>query len=207
MSRGRYVAVAGNIGAGKSSFVAFLESRYDIEPVFEPNDRNPFLEDFYDDMTRWALHSQLYFLAAKLQIHRGIRDSERDVLQDRTLWEDAEIFAEHLGRTGILSEREYQTYRMLYEAVRADLRPPDLMIYLRCPVRTLRRRIQARGRAMEQALPARYLSALDALYERWFASYTLSPTVVFETDRLDPVTDIVDAHDVLSVIDRYLRRS
>lgn len=207
MSRGTYVAVAGNIGAGKSSFVEFLHSRYAIEPVFEPNDDNPFLADFYEDMPRWAFHSQLYFLAAKMQIHRGIRDARHDVLQDRTLWEDAEIFAEHLHRTKVLSPREYSTYRMVYESVRNELRPPDLMIYLRCPVKVIRRRIKARGRAMEQALPAKYLKALHVLYEEWFQRYALSPTVVFETDKLDPVTDIVDAHDVLSVIDRYLERS
>lgn len=207
MSRGTYVAVAGNIGAGKSSFVEFLQSRYDIEPVFEPNDDNPFLEDFYGDMGRWAFHSQLYFLAAKLDIHRGIRDAKHDILQDRTLWEDAEIFAEHLARSGVLSEREYSTYRLIYESVRDDLRPPDLMIYLRCPVKVLRRRIRARGRDMESDIPASYLKALHALYEEWFARYSLSPTVVFQTDKLDPVTDIVDAHDVLQVIDQYLRRS
>lgn len=207
MTQGTYVAVAGNIGAGKSSFVEFLQSRYDIEPVFEPNDDNPFLEDFYGDMGRWAFHSQLYFLAAKLDIHRGIRDATHDILQDRTLWEDAEIFAEHLARSGVLSEREYSTYRLIYESVRDDLRPPDLMIYLRCPVKVLRRRIRARGRDMESAIPTSYLKALHALYEEWFARYSLSPTVVFQTDKLDPVTDIVDAHDVLQVIDRYLRRS
>lgn len=201
------MAVAGNIGAGKSSFVEFLHSRYSIEPVFEPNDDNPFLADFYGDMARWGFHSQLYFLAAKLQIHRRIRESPVDVLQDRTLWEDAEVFAEHLWRTRVLSEREYRTYRMAYESIRDDLRPPDLMIYLRCPVRVLRKRIKARGRDMEKALPARYLGALHRLYEEWFDGYDLSPTVVFETDRLDPVTDIVDAHDVFSVIDRYLQRT
>lgn len=207
MSRGTYVAVAGNIGAGKSSFVEFLHSRYAIRPVFEPNDDNPFLADFYGDMKRWAFHSQLYFLAAKLEIHRGIRDAEQDVLQDRTLWEDAEVFAEHLARTGVMSQREYETYRLVYESIRDELRPPDLMIYLRCPVRVLRRRIRARGRDMEQAIPTAYLKALHTLYEQWFARYALSPTIVFETDRVDPVTDIVHAHDVLSMVDRYLERS
>ncbi len=207
MKRGTYVAVAGNIGAGKSSFVEFLQSRYDIEPVFEPNEDNPFLEDFYADMGRWAFHSQMYFLAKKMEIHQGIRDAQSDILQDRTLWEDAEIFAEHLGRTGVLSAREYETYRLVYESVRDELRPPDLMIYLRCPVKVLRRRIAARGREMEAAIPASYLRSLDRLYEEWFSRYTLSPTIVFQTDQLDPVTDIVHAHDVLTQFDEYLRRS
>ncbi|MFT6400418.1 MAG: deoxyadenosine/deoxycytidine kinase [Bradymonadia bacterium] len=207
MTLGRYIAVAGNIGAGKSSFVEFLQSKYDIEPVFEPNEANPFLEDFYGDMGRWSIHSQLYFLAAKLQIHRGIREAEHDIIQDRTLWEDAEIFAAHLGRTKVMAPREYETYRMLYESVADRLRPPDLMIYLRCPVRTLKKRIKARGRPMEQDIPTAYLRALHVLYEEWFARYDLSPTVVFETGKMDPVTDIIDAHDIQGVIDQYLKRS
>ena len=207
MTLGRYIAVAGNIGAGKSSFVEFLQSRYDIEPVFEPNDDNPFLEDFYGDMKRWSFHSQLYFLAAKLQIHQGIREASHDIIQDRTLWEDAEVFAAHHGSTKVMTPREYETYRMVYDSIADRLRPPDLMIYLRCPVRTLRKRIKARGRAMEQSIPTPYLKALHRLYEDWFDRYTLSPTVVFETGRMDPVTDIVDAHDILQVIDRYLERS
>jgi deoxyadenosine/deoxycytidine kinase len=207
MTLGRYIAVAGNIGAGKSSFVEFLQSRYEIEPVFEPNDDNPFLGDFYDDMNRWSFHSQLYFLAAKLQIHQGIRAASHDIIQDRTLWEDAEVFAAHLAETKVMSAREYATYRMVYDSISDRLRTPDLMIYLRCPVRTLRKRIKARGRVMEQSIPTAYLKALHRLYEDWFERYELSPTVVFETGHMDPVTDIVDAHDILSVIDRYLQRS
>ncbi|MCB9532864.1 MAG: deoxynucleoside kinase [Myxococcales bacterium] len=204
MSRATYIAVAGNIGAGKSSFVDLLHHRFGIEPVFEPNDSNPFLADFYGDMRRWGFHSQIYFLAAKVQIHRNLRHTDAAIIQDRTLWEDAEIFAEHLGRTGVMSPREHETYRLFYESIRDDLRPPDLMVYLRCPVRVLRRRILQRGRAMEGALPASYLRALDTLYEAWFQRYELSPKIVFETDRLDPLTDIVDCHEVMCEIERYL---
>jgi deoxyadenosine/deoxycytidine kinase len=207
MSLGRYIAVAGNIGAGKSSFVEFLQSRYDIEPVFEPNDDNPFLKDFYGDMKRWSFHSQLYFLAAKLQIHQGIRNASHDVIQDRTLWEDAEVFAAHHASTGVMSKREYATYRMVYDSISDRMRRPDLMIYLRCPVRTLRKRIKARGRTMEQSIPTSYLNALHRLYENWFERYDLSRTVVFETGHMDPVTDIVDAYDMQKVIDEYLQRS
>ncbi|MCB9520374.1 MAG: deoxynucleoside kinase, partial [Myxococcales bacterium] len=163
-----------------------------------------FLADFYGDMRRWGFHSQIYFLAAKVQIHRNLRHTDAAIIQDRTLWEDAEIFAEHLGRTGVMSPREHETYRLFYESIRDDLRPPDLMVYLRCPVRVLRRRILQRGRAMEGALPASYLRALDTLYEAWFQRYELSPKIVFETDRLDPLTDIVDCHEVMCEIERYL---
>ena len=137
MKRAPYIAIAGNIGAGKSSFVAFLQSRYAIEPVFEPNDSNPFLERFYDDMPRWAFASQMYFLAAKLRIHRDLADSAVPIVQDRTIWEDAEIFARNLAESGVMDAEEYATYASLYSGIEETLRPPDLLIYLRCPVKVL----------------------------------------------------------------------
>lgn len=190
--RGTYVAIAGNIGAGKSSFLTFLRHRFGLETVYEPNEGNPFLEPFYGDMPRWAFHSQVYFLAEKARLHRQIEAWNGHIGQDRTIWEDAEIFAAHLARTGVMSEDEHATYRALYDALSASLRPPDLLVYLRCPVRTLRRRIAARGRDMERGLPAKYLRSLHGLYERWFDSYDLGEKVVFDTDRFDPVTDLVD---------------
>jgi deoxyadenosine/deoxycytidine kinase len=148
MARGSYIAVAGNIGAGKSSFVSFMSHRFGVKPFFEPNDENPFLADFYGDMPRWGFQSQIYFLASKVALHRQLDDHDGHVIQDRTIWEDAEIFAENLARNGTMSEREIATYRLLFDAVKPDLRPPDLMIYLRCPLKTLRRRIARRGRDM-----------------------------------------------------------
>lgn len=201
--RAPYIAIAGNIGAGKSSFVAFLASRYEIQPAYEPNAANPFLEDFYADMDRWSFASQCYFLAEKLHLHREVETSGDAIVQDRTLWEDAEIFARHLGETGIMDAREYATYRRLYEGIAATLRAPDLLIYLRCPVKVLRRRIRQRGRAMEQALPTKYLRALERLYESWYAAYDKSPKLVFETDALDPVTDIEACTSVLDATDRF----
>ena len=143
-------------------------------------------------MPRWAFHSQVYFLAEKARLHGQIEAWQGHIGQDRTIWEDAEIFAAHLARTGVMSEDEHATYRALYDALSASLRPPDLLVYLRCPVRTLRRRIAARGRDMERGLPAKYLRSLHGLYERWFDSYDLGEKVVFDTDRFDPVTDLVD---------------
>ena len=201
---GTYVAIAGNIGAGKSSFLEFLNTQYELKPVFEPNDENPFLEDYYADMARWGFHSQVYFLAAKLALHRTLHDHVGHVAQDRTIWEDAEIFARHLGRVGIMSEREDRTYRLMYESVQAELRPPDVMIYLRCSVRTLRRRIRSRGRAMEADIPVKYLKALHVLYEDWFERYDLSPKIVFETDKLDPVTDLVDCKTVVDKLHAFM---
>ncbi|MFT4703534.1 MAG: deoxyadenosine/deoxycytidine kinase [Bradymonadia bacterium] len=203
MKRAPYIAIAGNIGAGKSSFVAFLQSRYAIEPVFEPNDSNPFLERFYEDMPRWAFASQMYFLAAKLHIHKDLAESAVPIVQDRTIWEDAEIFARNLAETGVMDGAEYATYQSLYSGIEETLRPPDLLIYLRCPVTVLRRRIRSRGREMESSIPLKYLRSLDGLYERWFTSYDRSPKLVFETDRLDPVTDVVACSKIMDAVEVY----
>lgn len=204
MSQAPYVAIAGNIGAGKSSFLEFLTRRFEFEPVYEPNETNPFLERFYADMPRWAFASQIWFLTEKVRLHRGFANSDRPIVQDRTIWEDAGIFAEHLARSGKMSPEEGETYRALYATLRTELRPPDLLIYLRCPVRTLRKRIAARGREMEQNLPVAYLKALEALYEQWYAAWDLSPRVVLDTSCFDPVTDLVDSHQAVQLLEKYL---
>jgi deoxyadenosine/deoxycytidine kinase len=200
----KYIAVSGTIGAGKSTMVDFLCQRYDLTPFFEPNEQNPYLEDFYKDMKRWSLESQMYFLAAKFKLHMELESKPLSVLQDRTIWEDAEIFAENLFQQGTMSERDYRTYRLLYESMRAQIRPPDLMIYLRCPVRTVRKRIAMRGREMESNIPTAYLKRLHTLYENWIASYTLSPIVIIPTDKLDYMTNLVDRHDIMTTIEKYL---
>ena len=202
--RKRYVAVAGNIGSGKSSLVDFLCQRHEIRPFFEPNDDNPYLADFYADMDRWSFHSQVFFLTAKFKLHLELDATDESVVQDRTIWEDAEIFAENLYRQGTMSERDYRTYRMLYESVQDKIRPPDLMIYLRCPVDTLVRRIAQRGREMEQDIPTAYLARLHKLYEGWIADYTLSPLVIIPTSEVDPVTDLVDSYEIQTTFERYL---
>lgn len=200
----KYIAVAGTIGAGKSSLVDFLSTRYGLTPYFEPNEANPYLEDFYEDMGRWAFNSQAYFLAAKFKLHKELEAQSAKVVQDRTIWEDAEIFAKNLHATGAMSDRDWRTYRMMYEAVREQIRPPDLMIYLRCPVRAVRQRIALRGRQMEQDIPLAYLKRLQSLYEDWIARYALSPLVIIPTDKLDYLTNIVDQHDIMTTLEKYL---
>ena len=200
----RYIAVAGNIGAGKSTLVEFLTQRYDIKPFFEPNEENPYLEDFYGDMEKWSFASQIYFLTAKFQLHLELDATKFNVIQDRTIWEDAEIFAENLYRTGKMDERDYGTYRKLYDSVKTQIQPPDLMIYLRCPVRAVRKRIRSRGREMEQGIPLPYLRRLHKLYEGWIENYTLSPLVIVPSHNLDYVTDLVDCHNILTTIEKYL---
>jgi deoxyadenosine/deoxycytidine kinase len=178
--------------------------RYGLQPFFEPNDANPYLADFYKDMKRWAYRSQMFFLTHKFRLHLELQDHPQAVIQDRTLYEDAEIFARNLHLQRFIDRRDFSVYWELYQSIAASVRPPDLMIQLRCPVRTLRQRIRARGRAMEQDIPANYLSRLNRLYYQWFDNYRLSPVITLETDQLDWLTDLVDRADLFRRLDRFL---
>lgn len=200
----KYIAVAGNIGAGKSTLVDFLQYRFALTPFPEPNADNPFLPDFYGDMKRWAFHSQMFFLAHKFNIHQELSDHPGTVVQDRTIYEDAEVFAENLFRSRKMTQSEYDTYRALYTSIKKTLRPPDLMIYLRASVRTVRRRIRLRGRPEEQDIPLRYIHRLHALYEEWFERYNDSPTLVIQVDSLDYIQDLVDRIEIIETIQKYL---
>lgn len=204
MAQTRFIAIAGNIGAGKTELTAFLCRKYGLKPFYEPNDQNPYLEDFYRDMKTWAFRSQVFFLTHKFRLHRELEREAGTALQDRTIYEDAEIFARNLARQRLIDKRDWQTYWELYETIASSLRPPDLMIYLRCPVRTLKARIRLRGRKMEQDIPTAYLKRLNDLYENWFERYTLSPVLVLPTDTLDYVTDLVDRADLFKQIEKHL---
>lgn len=200
----RVIAVAGNMGAGKSSLVEWLRQQYDITPFFEPNEENPYLVDFYGDMARWALSSQLWFLVRRYHIHRRIdREAELDarpLVQDRTIYEDAEVFAAQLHRMRHLSDRDWATYCDFYDTLRGELKPPDLMIYLRCPLKTLTRRIRQRGRDFERHVPRAYLQSLEKLYESWFERFDAAPKLVVETDRLDYVERLFDRLELVQAI-------
>lgn len=202
----RYVAVAGTIGAGKTSLTAWLVKRYGFRPFYEPNDDNPYLADFYADMKRWALQSQLFFLAHKIKLHQELDRARSDgpVVIDRTVYEDAEIFARNLHRQGVLDKRDFAVYYTLYEGIRESLRPPDLLIALTCSLRATKRRIHSRGRAMESAIPDAYLRRLHGLYEEWFEGYTLSPIVRIDTTDLDYVENLVDLIELQRRVDQAL---
>ena len=204
MAERKFIAIAGNIGAGKTELTEFLCSRYGLTPFYEPNDENPYLADFYDDMRTWAFRSQLFFLTHKFRLHLSLQGEPGAVVQDRTIYEDAEIFARNLYRQRLIEKRDFETYWELYQSIGRALRPPDLMIQLRCPVRTLRQRIRARGRSFEQDIPAAYLRRLNLLYEDWYARYDLSPVLRLEIDKLDYLTDLVDRVDLLDRIEHYL---
>ena len=198
------IAIAGNIGAGKSSLVEFLNHTYGIAPFFEPNDENPYLPDFYADMKRWAFHSQLYFLSNKFNIHQQMDRTPGVVVQDRTIFEDAEIFATALHEMRQIDARDWETYWSFYQTILDAIRPPDLMIYLRCSIRTLRARIRLRGRKMEQDIPLAYLKRLDRLYEQWISSWDASEVLVLDSGKLDYIHDLVDRLDVMERIESIL---
>jgi len=200
----KFIAIAGNIGAGKTELTAFLCKKYGLKPFYEPNDQNPYLADFYKDMKTWAFRSQLFFLTHKFKLHRELEKASGTSLQDRTIYEDAEIFAKNLFRQRFIDKRDWATYWELYENIARALKPPDLMIYLRCPVKTLKQRIRLRGRKMEQDIPTAYLNRLNALYEDWFTRYDMSPVLVLPTDTLDYLTNLVDRVDLFRQIEKHL---
>ena len=200
----RFIAVAGNIGAGKSTMVGFMSRRFGLQPLYEPVDENPYIEDFYKDMKRWAFHSQIFYLSRKFVLHLEAQKSERRVILDRTIYEDAEIFVENLYRRRGLSKREYNTYRELYATIREELQPPDLLIYLRCSVRGVRRRIRKRARESEMAIPLSYIQRLHAQYESWYERYNLGPKAVIETEKLDYLNDIIHRADLIHHIETLL---
>jgi deoxyadenosine/deoxycytidine kinase len=198
------IAIAGNIGSGKSSLVAFLSRTYDIKPFYEPNDKNPYLPSFYEDMQRWAFHSQIYFLSNKFRLHREFDRASGIVALDRTIFEDAEIFATALHDMGGMDDRDFATYWDFYQTILETIRPPDLLIYVKCSMRTLRRRIKQRGREMEQDIPLSYLRRLDRLYENWIANYTLSDVLVVDTEKLDYDQDLIYQLDLMERIEAIL---
>lgn len=200
----KYIAIAGNMGAGKSSLVEFLCHHFSVEPFFERNDYNPFLPLFYGDMKRWAFHSQMFFLTQKFRIHQELDKHPGAVVQDRSIYEDAEIFAYNLYRQKSMGKEEYRTYRDLYEVILEMINPPDLLIYLRCSLGTAKKRIIKRGRSIEKSVPDDYIKRLDRYYKRWLSRYDKSPVIEISTDKLDYMEDFIHQWNVLEKIGNYL---
>ncbi|MBG7609541.1 MAG: deoxynucleoside kinase [Anaerolineae bacterium] len=183
----KYVAVAGNIGVGKSTLVEMLCQRLNWTPFYEPVSENPYLPDFYKDMETWAFHSQIFFLTHRLRAHRNLLDHSSSAIQDRSVYEDAEVFAHNLYLQKQMSERDYHSYRELYLVLSEFLPPPDLVVYLRASVTTLQRRIQRRGRNYERQIEAEYLQQLNNLYKSWIEGFSLCPVLTIPADNLDYV--------------------
>jgi deoxyadenosine/deoxycytidine kinase len=181
----KFIAVAGNVGVGKSSLTRLLSAYLCWEPFFEAVDDNPYLADFYRDMRTWSFHSQVYFLSRRLSHHRQIIDRPGTVVQDRSVYEDAEIFARNLYLQGNMDERDWQSYWDLYRTVITILPPPDLVIYLQASVPVLQERIRQRGRDYEQQISLDYLTRLNTLYDAWSERFTLCPVLTVPTDALN----------------------
>ena len=187
-----FVAMSGNIGSGKSTLTTLLSQRLGWQPYYEVVDENPFLPDFYADMARWSFHLQVFFLTRRFRHHQEILRAASSVIQDRTIYEDAEIFARNLYLQGMMDERDYRAYHDLFRMMVEFLRPPDLVVYLRAPVDVLLQRIRMRSRDFERQIPPAYLAQLNDRYEEWVTRFDLCPVVALDAasislDHLDGV--------------------
>lgn len=180
-----FVVIAGNIGCGKTTLTKKLSERLGWKPHFESVQDNPYLKDFYGDMDRWAFPLQVYFLNHRFNTHKAIEEARASCVQDRSIYEDANIFARALYDQGTLDERDYQNYRTLYDTMTPYLSPPTLMIFLKRSVPKLLERIKQRGRDYEQTIPVDYLTRLNKYYDEWYASYDLGKSLIVDTDELD----------------------
>lgn len=180
-----FVAIAGNIGAGKSTLTEMLATRFGWQPFYEAHAENPYLAKFYKNMRRWSFHSQVFFLAKRLEHHRLLADYPGSVIQDRTVYEDAQVFARNLYKQGNMKKRDWKTYWSLYQAVSAFLPHPNVIVYLKASVDTLMRHIEQRGRAYEAEIPRKYVAQLNAQYDKWIETWTRCPVVIVNMDVVD----------------------
>jgi deoxyadenosine/deoxycytidine kinase len=180
-----FVLVAGNIGAGKTSLTERLAGRLDWHAAYESVADNPYLADFYADMHQWSFHLQVFFLGHRAAQHKALAQDSRSAIIDRSIYEDAFIFARALFEIGNMTERDHASYRQLFDLVVAQLPPPDLLIYLRAPVSVLMERIGKRGRAIESGITADYLALLDRYYEEWLRDFAVCPVLMIKSDNLD----------------------
>jgi deoxyadenosine/deoxycytidine kinase len=200
----KFVVVAGNIGVGKSTLVGLLSQRLGWQPFYEPEAENPYLADFYQDMRTWAFQSQVFFLSRRLRTHRKLIDHPNSAIQDRSVYEDAEIFAENLHQQGLMADRDYLSYRDLYQVLIEFLPPPDLVIYLRASVPVLMQRIAHRGRGYERDIHPDYLAQLNRLYENWMQRFSLCPVLTVPTDNLNYVTQPTHLDLILGKVEEKL---
>jgi deoxyadenosine/deoxycytidine kinase len=201
----QYIVLAGNIGAGKSTLVSRISERLGWKPYYEPVSENPYLEDFYGDMKRWAFHSQLYFLTDRLRIHKELQDFQGSVVQDRSVYEDAEVFARNLFLQGAISARDFDTYQGVYRVFLSFLQPPDLIVYLKASIGVLKNRIAMRGRGFEASIPDEYLDGLNRLYEAWIERFTSCPVLTVDAGEVDIVTRPEDLERVAEMIQERLK--
>lgn len=200
----KHIAVAGNIGVGKTTLVQKLAQHYQWKPRFEAVDDNPYLEDFYGDMTQWAFPLQIYFLNSRFNHIKDLQADPDPIIQDRTIYEDAFIFAKNLREAGHLSPRDFDTYFTLFTSMTSMVEAPDLLIYLRASLPKLTSQIYQRGRSYETGISLKYLEDLNRHYEEWIAEYKEGPLLIIDADPLDYVSRPEDLGLVISKIDAEL---
>lgn len=199
-----HIAIVGNIGAGKTTLTELLAKNYGWEPLYEAVDNNPYLEDFYSDMKRWSFNLQIYFLNSRFRQIVDIQKGNRNILQDRTIYEDAFIFAENLHDMGLMTTRDYENYRAIFDNITSFIKPPDLLVYLKASVPTLVNNIQRRGREYEIGIRIDYLSKLNEKYQKWINGYNLGKLLVLDKDTLDFANNAEDLGTIIQLIEREI---
>lgn len=199
-----HIAIAGNIGAGKTTLTTLLSKHYGWIPNYETVDDNPYLNDFYNDMQRWSFNLQIFFLNSRFNQVVDIQKSDKTVIQDRTIYEDAEIFAPNLHDMSLMSTRDFENYRSLFKLMVELIKPPDLLIYLRASVPTLVNQIQQRGRDYEESIRLDYLKMLNERYELWISKYTASKLLIVDVDNLNFHTSTEDLGKIIDNVDAQI---
>ena len=200
----KHIAIAGNIGAGKTTLTQLLSKHYKWIPQFEDVEHNPYLNDFYEDMPRWSFNLQIYFLNSRLKQLLEIQNGTETVIQDRTIYEDANIFAPNLHEMGLMSTRDFDNYFQFYKTLKSMVKAPDLMIYLKASVPTLVGQIQKRGRDYEENIRLDYLKKLNELYNKWIDSYKEGPLLVIDVDKNKFAEKEEDFGEIISKVDGTL---
>ncbi len=200
----QHIAIAGNIGAGKTTLTKLLAQHFGWKPHYEDVEHNPYLDDFYNDMARWSFNLQVYFLNHRLMQLLHIRKSEETVVQDRTIYEDACIFAPNLQRMGLMTDRDFQNYSSLFDTLRQMVKPPDLLIYLKASIPKLVDQIQQRGREYEENIRLDYLKRLNVAYDGWIEGYKEGPLLVIDVDNLDFANNNEHLAEVVRRVDAQL---
>lgn len=196
-----HIAVAGNIGSGKSTLTSLLAKHYKWEPHFEKMDDNPYISDFYEDMQRWSFNLQIYFLHSRFHTINQIKETGGTIIQDRTIYEDAYIFAPNLHSMGLMSTRDFDTYQSLFASIKGLLPPPDLLIYLRAEIPTLVNQIQKRGREYEDAIRLDYLKRLNERYEAWISTYKEGKLLIIDVNNVDFENNPEHLGEIISKVD------
>ncbi|MFM1929945.1 MAG: hypothetical protein RL387_1273 [Bacteroidota bacterium] len=204
LKKPKHVAIAGNIGAGKTTLTEALSKHYRWIPQFEDVDHNPYLSDFYDDMPRWSFNLQIYFLHGRLNQILDIQNGTETVIQDRTIYEDANIFAPNLHEMGLMSKRDFDNYFSFFTTIKSMVQPPDLLIYLKCSVPTLVAQIQKRGREYEENIRLDYLKKLNDFYNKWIENYKEGPLLVIDCDKNKFGENEEDLGEIISKVDGML---